>query len=246
MSKMKKISTRILSDSERLELLAHLILTLQQFGVEDSYITKMIAKLLGVQSKLDVAIHKSRASGLSVEIEELNTYRKKLLTDIRMGLRFVLREDDEDILRAAKDIEKLYKKSFDGMDLDKNSDLNAGIKTFLDYMEHPRSVESYEKILLSGKVVKLTATNNKFIQLIQSRAEAEELDDSPNLLPTRDELKLLYNSLLEIVNFNIYCGESDFEELAQKLNGRIGEIVAIAKSRNTHEQNEEEEEDVEE
>lgn len=129
--------------------------------------------------------------------------------------------------------------------LDHLFDLNTGIKTFLEDLKDPYAEEAYAKILLEGKITKLTSTNDKLLLLIQTRAEAEELDESPNVLPTRDEVKELYNTLRSIINFNIYCEETAFEELAQKLNGRIGEIAAIAKSRNTHEQNEEENENEE-
>lgn len=244
MTQMKKVPLRIFTDSERLELLAHIIVTLQQLGSEDSYIVRLIAKFLLIQTDLDDAVHKSRGSSLSDEIERLNALRKKLLTDIRMGLRFALRDEEEGILLPAQVIDGMYKQSFDNIDMDKSSDLNVGIKTFLEQVEQPRPLESCGKILLGGKVTKLRSTQESYLHMIQRRAESEELDDSPLLIPTRNEVLKLYNTLRVIVNFNIYCEESGFDELAQKLNGRIGEIAAIAKSRNTHETNEIEEEEI--
>ncbi len=235
MHKLTKISRSLLRDGERLELLAHLITVLENCEIDDIYLTSLTASFIQDEKDLKEAVKREQASELTAQINSLDNKRGDLLSSLRGGIRYFMDKANDDQSAAAKRLKVIYDESVKGLNLNSNSEESVGISNILTASEEPTVQADLALLLLTEDISSLKATQDLFASTTADRALIEESDNSPRLIPTRKSLHSNTTTLREILHFQSRNNSEPYRELITQLNGRINEIVTVAKSRETSE-----------
>ncbi len=213
-----KIRYGVLDDRDRLDIIAHRVNTLSTLDSKEPIIQELFIAYADLLRKMGAAVTKSRSDELTKEIQRLDKLRKTIVEDIKKGLSYFITPDDP-----------------------KKQTLSAAIAQFLTSLENTKTLAAQEKIAMAGKITLLVTTQTSLDALTLERAENEEMDDTSLVSEMRAEMHQLGRTLEKVLTFKQMIGKSEYEELAHKLNGRIGEILATAKSRHTLEVHDKEE-----
>lgn len=241
--KLVKLNHKILSDQDRLDIIDFSILMLTQFGVVDTSLTKCLTMLTNLRTRLAAAVNKKQASDYTVEMNLLDKKRHSLVSDIENALSFYSGHDNPELAAAGNLIKPIFDSAFDRVTDNKQSTFSAAIKEFLGNIQSPEAIEALGKITADGKVALLSTTQTKFDDDDLLRVEEEADDDVPTLGEVRQEIITLFPILGKELLLNVYFGDAAYEELTEKLNVKFGMIIATAKSRHTHEENSDNEDD---
>ncbi|MCP4297922.1 MAG: hypothetical protein GY786_20190, partial [Proteobacteria bacterium] len=233
----KRINFKILSDRDRLDILAHINRVIGDFLGNDPYIDRLHPIFCRIELNLEEATVKVHSSERTVSINCDHSDRQELIKGIHKGIEFFKTSDDTEEVKAARMIEVAYNRYLEKLADHKKRTLTAAIRAFLKFIDTPEMIAAIDKILLTEKVSQLTTLQDDMDQLIFLRAKEDELDDTPSLKAARNEMYSMVRVLEKVLFLNLYEEVAGFEQMVLILNGRIGEIVATAKALHTMEEN---------
>lgn len=234
---LKEIIYSIINDRDRLDILNHIIKELTAVAGTDSVLDSLRAVLTEIRNDLDSAIQRSRAHPLTKPINTLHKERKETIARMFDGISFFVSSSNSEISTAAQEIKDSLQGHFTKLPDQKKRTLSAAVKSFLTDMKLPGVPEKLEKISFSEKVTELESCQTQFDSLIEERAKKEEKDESPTLIPAREQMSRFIDILEGHLYLNAYSDVAGTKELVHNLNGRIGEIMTTAKALHTMEEN---------
>lgn len=234
---LKEIIYSIINDRDRLDILDHVIKELTAVAGTDPTYDTILAILISIREDLHAATVRSRSHPSTETIKALNQSRQKIIKQMFSGITFFLSSSTPAISGAANTINRSLIKHFAKLPDQKKRTLTAAIKGFLEDMERPGMSENIETITFSEIVSELKSKQVDIDQLIENRAKDEEKQNSPTLVPAREQMSRFISILEAHLYLNAYGEVAGTEELIHNLNGRIGEIMTTAKAIHTMEEN---------
>lgn len=239
MKKMDTITNGILLHGERLTLLGFFIEILKSYEApEKPDITELIAYIRIFYDNLSNALQHERAHISSKEIKELRKMRYDCLKSLLRGIKDFANKPDKARSDSAKLLQTLWNRAFSGLNIKNNSEASAGTDIFLSLLDNSEAEAALEKLTFDIDREYLETTQSRIKLLVKSRSTDEEQDSGPRLHECSVEIGHLFTHVQEQVHMKVTMGDDIYEEIIVKLNGRIGEIMAVARARHTHAENE--------
>lgn len=230
----------ILDDHDRLAIITHTSGTLSTCGIADSILTNLAATFTDIDFRLDKAMNRETAHPLTGSINSSHKERLHLAKGILKGLEFFQDHEDAEKAETAAMVLEIFAKYLKKLPNKKKLTYTRAIQNFLEELEASPVFANLASILIAEKVTLLVEAQRHFIDYTRKRAEEEELESSESINDIRAEIHKIIDVLENHIFYQQYLGNTEYEDLTHKLNGRISEIMTIAKSRHSHEEHHDE------
>lgn len=230
-----------LKDRELESVLTLIIKVLVESGLSLDIITKVIADFSGLLQKLQQALNRSRRSELTAQIQEVDALRDKHVISLFKGVDYFRTLANSDMVTAADAIDAVLEKYGSKMITESNSIVTVKIRTLIKELKEPELVVATDSLSLTTVVDSLNATNEQFDALYLQRATEDAENDTPTLIPTRRSINDRCYMLVYLINFLYETEPETYGSVAGDLAEIIGDLMAVAKSRETRNSHEEEE-----
>ncbi len=240
MDYLVKVTHDLPDDNERFAILSYTSSTLINSGIVDDMLTDMAGSFTDLGSKLSAAHLKEGKNPLTSAIKLYHKTRLTCITSMHSGIEFYSTHEAPSLRQAGESLAELYERHFLNLPDKKRVTYTHAIQNFLEDVSDPLYVTTLDELNMSEKVALLSSSQAEFLSLTIQRAQDEELDDTPHVTTIRKEIHDVYDVLERHLFYKQYKGYDGYEELTKKLNGSIGEILTVAKSRHTHENSEHE------
>lgn len=238
MVSVEPIKVKLYNDAERLKIASTTTLILMEIPQEiDPTINQVAAVIKRCGENLDAAMTRSLANALSKEISLSDEIRDTSLSLIEEAFNHNKKKRNPELREAAEVVETIFNEAFSGINIDNNTEETVGLDRFLPAMSSPEAVAAIEKLNLTFEMSDLNEHHPKFKELSAQRAEMKESDTTPRVVPSRKELHQNLDAMVELINFHVREGSSEHIAAAEKLNGVLSEITALAKARETKKEN---------
>lgn len=235
MENMETISNSALLHGERLTLLDYFIEILRSYEApERPGITELISYIQIFYNNLAEALQHERAHASSKEIRELRKQRQTTLSSLYQGIKQFSKKPDQARRESAEYLLTLWNKAFSDLTISNSSEASAGTDIFLSLLDHSTAESALEKLTFNIDREYLEDTQTRLKLLVENRATDEEQDRAPRLNECAAETGHLFTYLKEQLHMKVVMGDPLYQEIIGKLNGRIGEIMTAARTRQTH------------
>lgn len=235
---MESVYNSILIDGERLTLLHFFIEVLKEYQGENTPdIDELIACLDLLYTELLTSIQKERAHELSPEISDLRKELFQMVMSFKSSLKSFLTKKDEARVAIAKAGMEIFNKAFGDLNLNSSTDLSIGVNTLLSLINNPPTI-SLDEFTLDIDLQQIEQNSVKLQELVSLRAIDEETNDTLSLVHARDNVGHQFVLMKEQIRMKQKMGKIVYAEIAHKFNGRISEIMPVAKARHSHQENE--------
>lgn len=237
MIKMETISNRILLHGERLTLLGFFTEILRSYEVpERPEITELINYIQIFYDNLAQALQHERAHLSSKVIKDLRKQRHICLKSLLRGIKdFADKPDSRS--ESAELLLTLWNRAFSDLNINNSSEASAGTDIFLSLLDNGDAEAALERLTFNIDRDHLETVQSRIKQLVEIRAIDEEQDTAPRLRECSLETGHLFTYLREQLQMKVTMGDALYQEIIVKLNGRISEIMAPARARQTHAEN---------
>lgn len=240
MVSVEPIIIKLYNDAERLKIVSTTTPILIEIPLEiDPTLNKIALAIKRCGENLDSAMTRSLANALSKEISESDDIRDTSLSLIEEAFKHNRKKRNPELREAAEVVETIFNEAFSGINIENNTEESVGLDRFLPAMSSPEAVAAIEKLNITFEMNDLNEYHPKYKELSAQRAKMKESDNSPRILPSRKELHQNLDVMVEVVNFHVREGSSEHLAAAEKLNGVLSEITALAKARQTKKDNNE-------
>lgn len=236
-AKLKEIIYSIINDRDRLDILNHIIKELNAVAGSDPVLDSVLAILTEIRDDLDGAVTRSRVHPSTKKINALHEDREDCIKNMLKGITIFVRSKDAAVSTAAKEIQNALVKHFSKLPDKKKRTLSAAIKRFQNDMKKSGMPEKVDLIHFTEIMNELESDQTEFDLLIEARAKDDEKNESPTLVPAREQMNIFTEILEGHLYLNGYLEVPGTEELIHNLNGRIGDIMTTAKALHTMEEN---------
>ncbi len=238
MKKMETIYNSSLLHGERLTLLDFFIEILKSYEVDERpEITELIAYIQKFYTNLANAIQHERTHQSSQKIKELRKQRQTSLYSLLRGIKIFAKKPDRSRNEDAKYLLTLWNKAFADLNINNSSEASAGTDILLSLLNNATAEAALVKLTFNIDRAYLQETQSYLKKLVENRAIDEEQDTQPRLQECAIEVGHLFTYVKEQLHMKVTMGDDIYQEIIVKLNGRIGEIMTIARSRHTHAEN---------
>lgn len=221
-------------DYDRLAILNYIPTAIEESGITDELLTDIALCSPEIAERLSAVIEKEKGNPLTPDVHSAHKSRLDHLKNIRKGLYYYIGHEEQERVDAAERLLTLYNKYLQNLPNRKRVTYTGAIDGFLHSLTEINAVDLQEKIDMTQKFTLLAQSQDSFVELTKERVRVEERDTTPVTQSTRDEMHCLYDTLLQHLIYKQYRAVPLYEELTEKLNTRISEIIAASKNSHRH------------
>lgn len=233
MKKIPSVNFSLFTDHERLTLVRRLLAILMQLKEEDAAVAELLFALDACLVKLEAAMTHDRKSSLTKQINGNDDIRDEALAMIRATLRLYLKKSNTSLRTSAEELQAIYDKAFENVNINNNAEQTAGIDNFLASTAGDSGQNLINRLRLNDEFESLKTAHPEYVTLLAERAKIKETDETPHLRPSRRELHAELRYMASHLNFWSRRNSATHSAVADEIAAPIAEMYAIAKSRDT-------------
>ncbi len=228
-----------LLDDERITLVKRIRPLLEAVSTEtDLFLPEIISAITMSTTQLSEAMTRVMASKITGEMKITDTTRDNAIDLIDDAITYFSKKSQPLLKEAALQLGEAYDTAFGGISLTNNTLETNRIDIFLELCKKPEIKLAIETLGLEVEHSDLVTSNPEYEELRKKRAELKESDSTPLLQPSRRAFNRNMTFLENYLEFKISQESEIHRSLADELSIPCGEIMAVARSRQTRKMNE--------
>lgn len=236
-----------LKDREIESILSLVIRLLTETALPVEIFAKILADLEALLKMYQRAMNRQRKSALTSAIRKIDELRNMQLKSFTKGIEYYQTLQGTSLGDAAELLDTILEKYGKGISRESDKVETVKIRSLLADLATTEAVAALELLNLNATIVSLNGSNEEFDKLYLQRAANEADDTTPSLLPTKKLVSESMYLLVYLVNFLERTEPEMYGVFAGELAEIIGDVMTVAKARqtrNSHEEEEIEEEEV--
>lgn len=229
-----------LKDREIESVLTLVIKLLVESNLPSDIFAKLIEDLSQLLQKLQQALNRQRKNELTVEIRKADEERSHHFNTFIKGVEYYLTMTGTPREEAAHLLEAVIDKY--GKGLVRESDIveTVKIRSLIKDLTGTERAAALETLSMTETIDSLNSSNEYFDILYLKRANSDAEDDTPTLTPLRKEVGNAFYLLVYLINFLNRKEPDAYGGVAGDITEIIGNIMTVAKARQTRNSHEEE------
>lgn len=238
MGRVLKLRMDDLIDEERIILSDRYLPIMAEKGVGmDSTLQMITNDIITYSTNLGLAIKRDSSSDFTAIKKSADQRRDKGIDLVEESISYNIKRSDPTLSAAAHVLKKCYDKAFSGVNIRNNMAETASINIFLKEIEAPEAVAAIDTLGINSEVTDIREGQQDYINAEQERTSTRESDTTPLLHPTRTMLHKTFAFLDRYLEHRLDRGDTSYSDLAESLHLCGGEVMAIAKARETRKEN---------
>lgn len=234
-----------MKDREIESVITLVIKLLVESNLPSDIFAKLIGDLSQLLQKLQQAINKQRKNELTAEIRKADEERCLHFNTFVKGVEYYLTMTGTPRAEAAHLLEAVIEKYGKGLVRESDMVETVKIRSLIKDLTETERAAALETLSMSETIDTLNSSNEYFDILYLKRANSDAEDDTPTLTSLRKEVANAFYLLVYLINFLNRKEPDAYGGVAGDITEIIGNVMTVAKARQTRNSHEEENEEEE-